>query len=202
MNSNNEEEEFYWTEVKVKLLLTLYLANIDDFRNTSNKKRDVWQKIANELECAVDACDKKFRNLKCYYVNLLRRNRAQTTSTWPYFQILQEIFENDSTLQINKVNSNVDSNDDDDEAVSDCSSDDTSINTETNRGLKRPHLENDTGNNTGKFRKMLVNRTFDTITTLDKLITQIDVSNKIQRERNKLFQKYYSIISHTQGLGR
>lgn len=197
--ASNNEEEFYWTDVKVKLLLTLYLANIDEFRNSRNKKRDVWQKIANELECAVDACDKKFRNLKCYYVNLLRRKPAQTTSSWPYFQILKEIFDNDPTLQINtKVNSNVDLTDDD-EAVSDCTSDLDDIKFETRRVLKRPYMESNSGSNTQKLRKMVVNKTISS--TLDKLITQIDVSNQIQRERNQLFQKYYSIISH-QGLGR
>ncbi|KAF9413453.1 hypothetical protein HW555_008345 [Spodoptera exigua] len=84
----------HWEHNSIKMLLNLYLQNVDKFRSPKVKKKNVWIDIANAVGKGPDCCDKKFRNLKQTYIRLLKkRNRNEVVVVkWPYFEVFEKIY--------------------------------------------------------------------------------------------------------------
>lgn len=94
-------------------MLEEYKKRAECFRNPKAKKKQVWQEISNEMAkygytVDADAIDKKFRNMKSRYLVIKDNNdKKKTTGTgrisWPYFDIMSEIFLDDRTVNPNLV---------------------------------------------------------------------------------------------------
>lgn len=94
-------------------MLEEYKKRVECFRNPKAKKKQVWQEISDEIAnygytVDADAIDKKFRNMKSRYLVIKDNNdKKKTTGTgrisWPYFDIMSEIFLDDRTVNPNLV---------------------------------------------------------------------------------------------------
>lgn len=94
-------------------MLEEYKKRAECFRNPKAKKKQVWQEISDEMAkygytVDADAIDKKFRNMKSRYLVIKDNNdKKKTTGTgrisWPYFDIMSEIFLDDRTVNPNLV---------------------------------------------------------------------------------------------------
>jgi len=94
-------------------MLEEYKKRAERFRNPKAKKKQVWQEISDEMAkygyiIEADAIDKKFRNMKTRYLIIKDNNdKKKTTGTgrisWPYFDIMSEIFFDDRTVNPNLV---------------------------------------------------------------------------------------------------
>lgn len=89
-----DDADDHWEHTSIKMLLNLYLQNVDKFRSPKVKKKNVWIDIANAVGKGPDCCDKKFRNLKQTYIRLLKkRNRNEVVVVkWPYFEVFEQIY--------------------------------------------------------------------------------------------------------------
>ncbi|GBP68237.1 Maltase 2 [Eumeta japonica] len=92
-----EDDEDHWDSASTKLLLTLYLQNVDKFRNPKIRKKNIWTEVSTVVGKGPDNCDKKFRNLKLTYIRLLKKKRQNPEANikWPYFEIFEEIYSYD-----------------------------------------------------------------------------------------------------------
>lgn len=94
-------------------MLEEYKKRAECFRNPKAKKKQVWQEISDEMAkygytVDADAIDKKFRNMKSRYLIIKDNNdKKKTTDTgrisWPYLDIMSEIFLDDRTVNPNLV---------------------------------------------------------------------------------------------------
>lgn len=94
-------------------MLEEYKKRAKCFRNPKAKKKQIWQEISDEMAkygytVDADAIDKKFRNMKSRYLIIKDNNdKKKTTGTgrisWPYFDIMSEIFLDDRTVNPNLV---------------------------------------------------------------------------------------------------
>ncbi|CAG9771337.1 unnamed protein product [Ceutorhynchus assimilis] len=101
----NPKTEFKWTKQVTLLLLNLYKEKNEQFRNSKIKNKDIWSKILKEFQnkgyiVTIDLLDRKFRNMKKTYKD--NKDKKKTTGessiTWEYFEIMDEIFFNDKTM--------------------------------------------------------------------------------------------------------
>lgn len=84
-----------WDDHKIHRLLTLYVENLNRFRNSNCLKKDIWKEIATVLETTEYSCYHKFKNLKRTYFSWLERNRESgRLIKWPYHQYFERIFYN------------------------------------------------------------------------------------------------------------
>ncbi|XP_031328892.1 uncharacterized protein LOC116159930 [Photinus pyralis] len=101
--SEDSQNDEYWNHEDTQYLLTLYAENIDKFRNTKIKKKDLWKQIGCKIGKSDVLCDRKFRNLKGTYIKLVRKKRktGEAPIKWPYFSLMQDILNQD--VNINPV---------------------------------------------------------------------------------------------------
>ncbi|CAG4984458.1 unnamed protein product [Colias eurytheme] len=203
-----DDPDDHWDHESTLGMLTLYLQNVDRFRNPKIRKKNVWIEIANEVGKGPDSCDKKFRNLKQTYIRLLRKkNRNGVTAfKWPYFDIFEEIYSIDGEYQpeiqqklrdctsdrIVKVLRNIGSTSKFEE-VQENGEPSSGENEETKRRLLRKR--------NAEFRKVtleLRDRQRMVEEKLDRLINIVEESNSIQRDRNRLFQEFLEKLNQNQ----
>nr|BBB06770.1 hypothetical protein [Pieris brassicae] len=201
-----DDPDDHWDRESIVGMLTLYLQNIDRFRNPKIRKKNVWIEIGNAVGKAADSCDKKFRNLKQTYVRLLRkRNKnGMTAFKWPYFDLFEEIYNIDGEYQpeiqqklrdgtserIVKVLRNIGSTN----KYEDLENGEPSV---TNDEVKRKLLRK----RNAEFRKVtleLRDRQRTVEQKLDRLINIVEESNSIQKERNRLFEEFLEKLNQNQ----
>ncbi|XP_059062965.1 uncharacterized protein LOC131855683 [Achroia grisella] len=84
-----------WEDNKVKKLLSLYIENLNKFRNPECLQKDVWKEIAATLGTTEYDCYHKFKNLKRTYFNWLEKSRETgKLIKWPYHNYFEKIFYN------------------------------------------------------------------------------------------------------------
>lgn len=99
-----------WTHNLTMILLELYQAHVDDFRNDKIRKKSVWARIASGIQSAGyanmtwEVCEKKFRNLKCTYRTIVENKKSERGRTkWPYYEIFHELFGSSQSLDAGRV---------------------------------------------------------------------------------------------------
>lgn len=112
------EETTIWSKEQTLLLIDTYKKYEHLFKSSTKKKRDVWKKIQSGLaefgvEVPVDRCERKFRNLKQRYANIVTVAEAKyllsflsfryktivdnnnatgrARMSWPFFEEMQEL---------------------------------------------------------------------------------------------------------------
>ncbi|XP_045506637.1 uncharacterized protein LOC123702858 isoform X1 [Colias croceus] len=84
-----------WEDGKVRQLLTLYIENINKFRDPNFLQKEVWKDIASQLNTSEYNCYHKFKNLKRTYFNWLERSRETgKLIKWPYHHYFERIYYN------------------------------------------------------------------------------------------------------------
>lgn len=191
----------HWEHNSIKMLLNLYLQNVDKFRSPKVKKKNVWIDIANAVGKGPDCCDKKFRNLKQTYIRLLKkRNRNEVVVVkWPYFEVFEKIYnvngeyqpeiqqriQEASTESVTKALLSI--------AEPSAYEQDIQENGESSNGQSEESKRKLNRRRYADFRKITLemrNRQKTVEEKLDRLINIVQESNSIQRERNRLFQQF------------
>lgn len=102
-------ETFKWTNQTTKLLLDKYNERKLQFRDPKIKKKHLWVEIVQEFKAKnhhvnEDILDRKMRNLKKSYRNIVDNNKKTTTGrgriTWEWYEIMEDIFREDRTINI------------------------------------------------------------------------------------------------------
>lgn len=204
-----EEADDHWEHSSIKTLLSLYLQNVDKFRNPKVKKKNVWVDISNIVGKGPDSCDKKYRNLKQTYVRLLKKKKQNEVVVvkWPYFEVFEQIYNINGEYQpeiqqriqdgsaesaaqaLLSISEQYPSTYEPDQAP-DLGESSNGQNEETKRKLNRKR--------TTDFRKITLemrNRQRTVEEKLDRLINIVQESNSIQRERNRLFQQFLDSLN-------
>lgn len=119
LDSTTEESNRQWTVKATKLLLELYKERKKNFRDPKTKKRNLWTEIVNEMDkngyknLTEDILDRKLRNLKKTFRTIKDNNRKSSTGrgriTWEYYDIFEEIFSDDRTINFGPTISSMDS---------------------------------------------------------------------------------------------
>lgn len=119
LDSTTEESNRQWTVKATKLLLELYKERKENFRDPKTKKRNLWTEIVNEMDkngyknLTEDILDRKLRNLKKTFRTIKDNNRKSSTGrgriTWEYYDIFEEIFSDDRTINFGPTISSMDS---------------------------------------------------------------------------------------------
>lgn len=201
-----EEAEDHWEHNSIKLLLNLYLQNIDKFRSPKVKKKNVWIDIGNAVGKGPDCCDKKFRNLKQTYVRLLKkRNRNELVVVkWPYFEVFEQIYNENGTYQP-EIQQRIQDGSTENVtkallSISESSNFEPEFpeNGESSNGQSEESKRKLTRRRYTDFRKITLEmrkrqRTVEL--KLDRLINIVQESNSIQRERNRLFQQFLDSLN-------
>ncbi|CAG9832265.1 unnamed protein product [Diabrotica balteata] len=108
----NKVEPFLWNPQGTKLLLQAYLDKRDLFRDPKIKKKELWGQIRAIFKnhgyiVTEDILDKKFRNMKCHYKTIKDNNKKTKTGQgrvkWEYFDIMDNIFQEDKTINPDEV---------------------------------------------------------------------------------------------------
>lgn len=97
-----------WTARSTKFFLELFKERKSKFRDPKIKKRTLWTDIMQEMhkigytEVNEDILDRKLRNLKKTYRSIKDNNNKSSTGrkriTWEYYDIFEELFSNDRTI--------------------------------------------------------------------------------------------------------
>lgn len=198
-----EDNEDHWEDSNIRLMLDLYLQNIERFRTPKIKKKNVWIDIGTAISKGPDCCDKKFRNLKQTYIRLLKkRNRDDITPVkWPYFDIFEQIYSVNGEYQP-EIAQKVQEGHTDTVAKA-------LLSMAEPVNYERENIESSPGHSEDTKRKMTRKRNTDfrkvTLEVrnrqrvmeekLDRLISIVEESNNIQRERNRLFQQFLDGIN-------
>ncbi|KYQ53229.1 hypothetical protein ALC60_07632, partial [Trachymyrmex zeteki] len=104
---------FVWTKQNTKLLLRKYFEMKDMFNDPKTKKKSLWNvndfKLKN-YNVTEDILDRKMRNLKQSYRNLKDNNKktGRGTISWEWYEIMEDIFKEDRTMNINTTLSSID----------------------------------------------------------------------------------------------
>ncbi|XP_050717970.1 uncharacterized protein LOC126999428 [Eriocheir sinensis] len=93
----NPSQEMRWSHAKVLALISSVEELFEDFYDTSVKKKHIWSRVAKQMlekgyTCNGLACDKKWRNLKGTYINVLQKQlQGDTNSRFEYFDAMHHI---------------------------------------------------------------------------------------------------------------
>ncbi|XP_059058231.1 uncharacterized protein LOC131851714 isoform X1 [Achroia grisella] len=201
-----DEVEDHWEHNSIKLMLNLYLQNIDKFRNPKIKKKNVWVEISNAVAKGPDSCDKKFRNLKQTYIRLLKKkNKNELLKVrWPYFTIFEEIYNVDGEYQPD-IQQKIQENTTDNVAkvllsINTPTFQDVHENGEGSSSQNEEVRRKQNKRRFTEFRKVTLEmreRQRVVEEKLDKLISIVEESNGIQRERNRLFELFLEKLNNT-----
>ena len=197
----SDDSEDHWDHDSTATMLSLYLQNVQKFRNPHIRKKDVWIEIASAIgNKTADSCDKKFRNLKQTYLRLLRRKKkfGVTAFKWPFFDLFESIYNPDGQLQVDierKVKN---------DEISEMIAKEVEMSSSSKLLESRANGSSSQYKNEEERRKVMKKRSAELkkVTTemrdrqkvieqkLDRLIKIVEESNSIQRERNRLFQQF------------
>ncbi|CAH0720981.1 unnamed protein product, partial [Brenthis ino] len=84
-----------WEDSKIRQLLSLYIENINQFRNSESLQKDIWKEIASQLDTTEYNCYHKFKNLKRTYFKWVERTRETgKLIKWPYHHYFERIYYN------------------------------------------------------------------------------------------------------------
>lgn len=84
-----------WEDSKIRQLLSLYIENINHFRNSESLQKDIWKDIASQLDTTEYNCYHKFKNLKRTYFKWVERTRETgKLIKWPYHHYFERIYYN------------------------------------------------------------------------------------------------------------
>lgn len=118
LDSTAADSKQQWTLKATKLLLELYKERKENFRDPKVKKRNLWRQIVHEMEkngytnLTEDTLDRKLRNLKKTFRTIKDNNRKSSTGrgriTWEYYDIFEEIFIDDRTINFGPTISSLD----------------------------------------------------------------------------------------------
>lgn len=207
MDSEAQDDgDEHWEDKKIRLLLNLYLQNIDKFRNPKIKKKNVWVDIANAVGKGPENCDKKFRNLKQTYIRLLKKkNRTGLGPVrWPYFDIFEELFSANGEYQPEIQQKIIEgSTEDVAKVLLSINAPPASNSNENGESSTSQSKETRKKLNTKRyyqFRKIALemrDRQRTVEEKLDRLVNIVEESNNIQKERNTLFQQFLDKLSKT-----
>ncbi|RVE40752.1 hypothetical protein evm_000146 [Chilo suppressalis] len=207
MDSDVQDDEDRWDHKNIELLLNFYMENIERFRNPKIKKKNVWVDIGNAMGRSPESCDKKFRNLKLTYVRLLKTKKNKGGQRkWPYFETFEEIFNVNGEYQpdiqqkmqecdtesVAKVLLSMNTSSTHDRDV-DVSGNSTTQNDDASKKLNRKRYN--------EFKKISIemrDRQRVVEEKLDRLISIVEESNSIQRERNSLFEQFLEKLNRSQ----
>ncbi|KPJ10072.1 hypothetical protein RR48_05707 [Papilio machaon] len=204
-----EDGDDHWDHNSIRIMLNLYIENLDKFRNPKIRKKNLWSDVANAVGKSPDCCNKKFRNLKQTYIRLLKKkNRiGMSTVKWPYFESFEEIYCVDGEYQPEiQQKLQESSNESIAKALLSISSpskfEDSHENGETSSGQNEEVRRRLTRKRNAEFRKVTLeikDRQRLVEEKLDRLINIVEESNNIQRERNKLFEEFLEKLRDSQG---
>lgn len=200
-----EDNEDNWDDSSIRLMLDLYLQNIERFRTPKIKKKNVWIDIGTSLSKGPDCCDKKFRNLKQTYIRLLKkRTRDDSTPVkWPYFDKFEQIYSVNGEYQPEIAQKVQEGNTDTVAKALLSMAEPVSYETKCDNRESSPGPSEETKRKITRkrntdFRKVTLevgNRQRVIEKKLDRLINIVEESNNIQRERNGLFQQFLDGIN-------
>ncbi|XP_072929540.1 uncharacterized protein, partial [Epargyreus clarus] len=201
-----DDSDDHWDRESTGLMLNLYLQNIDKFRNPKIKKKNVWLDIATAVGKGAESCDKKFRNLKMTYVRLLKKKNKDGPATfkWPYFDVFEEIYNVDGGYQP-EIQQKIQDSTNDSIAKALLLSASTKFeevpeNGETSQTQSEEVKRRLSRKRNAEFRKATIemrDRQRVVEGKLDRLISIVEESNSIQRERNRLFQQFLDKLNHS-----
>lgn len=203
-----DDADDHWDHNSIRVMLNLYVENIDKFRNPKIRKKNLWMDISHAVGKGPDCCNKKFRNLKQTYVRLLKKknNHGLSTVKWPYFDTFEEIYSIDGEYQPEIQ-----------QKLQEGSSESIakallSISAPTKFEETHENVETSGGHNDEVRRRLARKRNAELRKAtleirdrqrlveekLDRLINIVEESNSIQKERNKLFQEFLEKFNHPQ----
>lgn len=204
----HDEGDDHWEHNSSKLMLNLYLQNIEKFRNPKIRKKNVWIDIGNAVGKAAESCDKKFRNLKQTYIRLLKKKSRNGNAAvkWPYFEIFEEIYSNNGEYQpeiqqkiqetntenVAKVLLSINNPTTLEAKLQENGESSTSPSEEARKRFNKKRYS--------EFRKVTMemrDRQRVVEEKLDKLISIVEESNSIQRERNRLFEQFLEKLNNS-----
>ncbi|CAG4931060.1 unnamed protein product [Parnassius apollo] len=202
-----DDADDHWDNNSVKIMLNLYLQNIEKFRNPKIRKKNLWIDISSAVGKGPDCCNKKFRNLKQTYIRLLKKKIRDNTANfkWPYFNIFEDIYVVDGEYQpeIQQKVQEV-SNESIAKALLSMSApskfDNSHENGETSGAQSEEVRKRLTRKRNTELRKVTLeirDRQRVVEEKLDRLINIVEESNSIQRERNKLFQEFLEKLNQS-----
>lgn len=170
-----------WDRDKVELLLNGYLERLHKFKNSHYVKKVLWDEIGATLDKTGESCDKKFRNLKQTYIKLLKNTRkfGRTSVRWPHFDMFNKIFSNGLDIKEPEICIIQSLDDIQDETAAVTMKRQFNI---TNRKRKYQNIYKMTEEVREK-QKIIEDK-------LDHMMSILEESNNIQKERNYLFQQY------------
>lgn len=195
-----DDKEDHWDHNHIKEMLNLYLQNIDRFKDPKIKKKNVWIDIGGVIGKSPDSCDKKFRNLKQTYIRLVKkRNREGAVDVkWPYFSIFEDIFcVNGEYGQ--EIRQKIDETSESVAKALLTLNTPTRLNFSADLGGECSSSQADTSQKKlnkkryADFKKVTMemrDRQKTVEAKLDRLISIVEESNEIQRERNNLFEQF------------
>ncbi|KAG7312411.1 hypothetical protein JYU34_001906 [Plutella xylostella] len=184
---DDENADDVWTPKAVRTLLEMYIQNLPKFRNSKMKKKGLWIQIGHAVGKSPASCDKKFRNLKLTYLRCLKKKKTHVNKlcTWPYFDLFEEIY-CENGVYAPEIYKKID-----DSKVN------ISFNGESSKTPDEDVTRKRTNSRISKrvtdFKKIaseMRDRQKTVEHKLDRLISIVEDSNNIQKERNLLFQQY------------
>ncbi|XP_031334463.1 uncharacterized protein LOC116164417 [Photinus pyralis] len=97
-STTKQNNSHQWNDPEVKLLISLYEENRQNFEGTKMTNRSVWQRIANSMTEAGypvtwEQCDNKFKNLKKSYKKVIDNNNKTGRGRihFKYFDLLDHV---------------------------------------------------------------------------------------------------------------
>lgn len=91
---------FVWNHKSTILFLEEFKKRVDQFSDPIYRKKDIWESITQEMQSQgynvnADMLDRKLRNMKVTFRTILEKDNGKKGKKWRYFNIFQELFQND-----------------------------------------------------------------------------------------------------------
>lgn len=92
-------------------MLEEYKKREEQFKNPNYTKKQLWVHVAKKLResqpnwnVTGPECDKKFRNMKQTYKNIIDNNMCSNKPiSWPYYHVMDELLKNDESIHNQSV---------------------------------------------------------------------------------------------------
>lgn len=221
--TDSAAHKFVWTVSNTKLLLELYKERLERFRNPKCKKKDLWTEILGEIQSIgyeginEYQIDKKFRNLKKTYTTIRDTQKCKARKrgpvTWEYFDIFEEICENNQTVNYSDTINSFETTSDDAaaqpteedvegpgeevEVMATSSSSAYKIEEVTIDGepssTKAPKWSTSKNARSKQFnlmKKRLIDIEQQKIEAINRINASLERANEIQEERNELMKRF------------
>ncbi|KAJ8980553.1 hypothetical protein NQ317_001060 [Molorchus minor] len=101
-----DSEQFKWTSDATDLLINIRLKMNDEFKNSTRKQSDLWEKVSQLMKEIGDftvlsnICHNKFRNLLITYKANKRKHSmlGNKSIKWEFFDVIDSIFKDEETI--------------------------------------------------------------------------------------------------------